>query len=118
MTDSSLVPTPSSIESSRRRLAQFRAELGALRVREAELEAEIGTHVDYLAAARGKESTSQHRQLAYRLPRVAQMLDVSLTVVKREIARGVLKSDHIGGCRVVLAGEIDAYPANLPEHRE
>lgn len=81
--------------------------------------ADVDAQIDVMMARRTapKPSQGQRGQMAYRLPKVAELLDVSTAVVKREIAAGNLPSSLIGGCRVVLAGEIDRYLERLPAVR-
>jgi hypothetical protein len=101
-----------------RRLSGLLEEKRRLRLRLAEVEADIEGVMARRAMSEPPAVASAQGGLAYRLPRVAELLDVSVDVVKREVLCGNLKSRLIGGCRVVLAGEIEGYLASLPERRE
>jgi hypothetical protein len=100
------------------RLSGLLEEKRRLRLRLAEVEADIEGVMARRAMSEPRAVASAQGGLAYRLPRVAELLDVSVDVVKREVLCGNLKSRLIGGCRVVLAGEIEGYLASLPERRE
>ncbi len=50
-----------------------------------------------------------HERLALSLAEVAEALGVSLSTLKREVARGELRVTRIGRRVVVRVGELDAY---------
>ena len=103
-------------EPDSERLANLLDERRGLRVRLAELEAEIDGILARRTAPRERPSAQQ--QMAYRIPAVAKLLDVSPDLVEREVKAGKLPSHLIGGARVVLAGELEKYMARLPERRD
>lgn len=55
----------------------------------------------------------------YRLPEVANRLDVSLITVYRLVNKGALERVHVMGMAFVTAGELDRYLSTLevPPHK-
>ncbi len=111
------VPVPIKLEAIRERLDELLGERAEVEARHTQLDLEIGVLMVHLVAS-SKREPRQDRQMAYRLPAAAKLLDVSEDVLRREIAAGKLASHLIGGARVVLAGELEEYLAELPERKE
>ena len=112
---STLARTLPAREPDSERLTNLLDERRGLRVRLAELEAEIDGVIARRTAPRER---APQQQLAYRITAVAKLLDVSPDLVAKEVKAGRLVSHLIGGARVVLAGELEEYMASLPERRE